>query len=115
MTLYRLPQPFPPFPPREQQSGKEKQLSEWGMLATGKTLGKRTVVQGTPGTQAPVDILTLSGEDDNALNLTICLCPPNYSLSPTAPSNVQDLNSSQTNGEILVSNPGSNELTPDVL
>lgn len=102
-----LPQPFPPFPPQGKSDTPSHPISEWGMLARGKTLGKRTIHTATGSFQSgfsPVDILTLQADDEYALNLNICLCPPKY-FEGTLPADVQSLSTTQTNTQLQAAQP----------
>lgn len=102
---------FPYQGPSPSGNGADgRPLSEWGMLARGKTLGKRCVVvfnnptiappgqTGTPANNSPVNMLEVKGDDEYAMPLTLTLTPPQFfPVGTTIPADPQNLSGSQTN------------------
>lgn len=88
-----LPPDFPPSYPPNTPPNRSDQLSEWGMLALGQTVGKSGVIIFDPAsfntlgdrTRQKIDLLQLQGEDRNAQNVCLTLGTPKINLrTPTA-------------------------------
>lgn len=81
-----MPDDFPTHPTRG--PGAKRPDTNFGFLARGKTLGKRSVVGYNPATSATqaqsssVDILKIQGEDDHAHQLCLTLSTPQVMVAP---------------------------------
>jgi len=70
--------------PGPNQSEKSGSTESWQELQRGKTLGKRTVViwsgsnDAGGNTSSPVDMLTVEGPNNHAMQMTVTLSPPKF-------------------------------------
>lgn len=74
-----LPDDMPSRRDVQSAQGPDKQLSEWAMLARGKTLGKSININYTGSTNpatSPNNMFEVSGNDEDAFQLSIMLAPP---------------------------------------
>lgn len=90
------------FPPERSNLNNDppstKQLSEWGLLAKGKTLGKSANVSfssaGGLARFSPINVLELRGEDENALPLSLLMAPPRIAALGIPTGDIQQLSTS---------------------
>lgn len=75
--MYFLPQPFPPFD-KNGGGGGNQGPSGWTALANGKTIGNSAVIDfdNANVNQSSVNILEVSGQDKDSLQLSITFAPP---------------------------------------
>ena len=100
-----LPNPFPPFHNESGKSGDKSQLTAWGYLAVGNTLGKRVnqvytgAVSAGSAQSAPMAMLAVSADDKCAHSMVLTLAPPEVyeDLAPPLPDDIQNLSGSYDN------------------
>jgi len=89
------------------------QPTDWGRLMRGQTVGKRIIViakagiVGTTTIPSAVNMLTVQGSDNEALNLGLTLHEPQVVpiAGLTLPDNLQNISGEQDNAQIAGSNP----------
>lgn len=100
-----LPNNFPPFPPGAAQPPSTLPPSAWGKLVKGKTIGKSTNLvfdvssfgvngQGLPNV-SPQDILTVQGNDEDAMQMCLTLGVPEQYDQPFNAANTANIASAQ--------------------
>jgi len=90
----------------QQEGGPHKPLSEWGMLARGKTLGKSAIINfdtvallSQQQKNAQVNLLEVQGDDEYGMPLCLTLLPPK-TLFPVPATIVNEQNLSGTRDNI---------------
>jgi hypothetical protein len=88
-------------------------LTDWAKLSKGKTIGKRVSVNFTTTFSgqvltAPVNMFTLQGEDDNALQLSVIMSPPRVlKRGQPVPTDISQLSTTQDNVELFGNGNGT--------
>lgn len=110
-----LPDDFPAHDDGGARMSGDSPQTLFGRLKAGKPIGKKSVILLTSAhgsvlvvEKAPVDILSVQGEDDNAMEMTITLANPQALLgSPSFPSNIptQQLTGETSNDSWLATHP----------
>ncbi len=109
-----LDEPWPPHARSPQSEGPKPNISEWGMLVRGKTLGKSCIVSFAPPAygigrvqNSPVNMLELQGDDEYAQAVSLVVSPPKVllPLGTPVPDNNQNASGTQDNVQALGYDP----------